>query len=96
MLFSYDDAQRDRAWLYLSALGRVNVSPVETLTTTRNPPQCSVPNSPLKTPIQANWKSEINVLEETTESGREVWKIELIPNAERARKSRYSEPLITW
>ena len=39
---------------------------------------------------------EINVLEETTESGREVWKIELIPNAERARKSRYSRTVNMW
>jgi hypothetical protein len=36
---------------------------------------------------------EIRVLEETTEGGREVWKIELIPNAERARKSRYSKTI---
>ena len=31
-----------------------------------------------------------NILEETTTSGREVWKLEMIPNEERARKTRYS------
>ncbi|MDP6096718.1 MAG: outer membrane lipoprotein-sorting protein [Gammaproteobacteria bacterium] len=36
---------------------------------------------------------EINILEETTESGRDVWKVEMIPNAERARKSRYSRTI---
>ena len=32
-------------------------------------------------------------MEETTESGRDVWKIEMIPNEERARKSRYSRTI---
>ncbi len=30
------------------------------------------------------------MLEESSESGREVWKIEAIPNEERARKTRYA------
>ena len=59
----------------------------------QNPPQCSVPSSPPKTPTRGKLgEYEINILDETTESGREVWKIELILNAQRALKSRYSKP----
>ena len=37
---------------------------------------------------------ELNMLEETNEAGRDVWKIEMIPNQERARKSRYSRTVL--
>jgi hypothetical protein len=36
----------------------------------------------------------INVIEETQESGRDVWKIEMIPSEDRARKSRYSKTVV--
>ena len=32
----------------------------------------------------------LTIVEETTEAGRDVWKIESVPNEERARKTRYA------
>ncbi len=90
--FSYDDTQRDNeTWLYLSALGRVKR--IASGNSDDDAEPASVFGSEFTTEDTDTGKLEeyeINVLEETTESGREVWKIELIPNAERARKSRYS------
>lgn len=90
--FSYDDTQRDNeTWLYLSALGRVKR--IASGNSDDDAEPASVFGSEFTTEDTDTGKLEeyeINILDETTESGREVWKIELIPNAERALKSRYS------
>ena len=91
--FSYDDTQRDNeTWLYLSALGRVKR--IASGNSDDDAEPASVFGSEFTTEDTDTGKLEeyeINILDETTESGREVWKIELIPNAERALKSRYSK-----
>ena len=90
--FSYDDTQRDNeTWLYLSALGRVKR--IASGNSDDDAEPASVFGSEFTTEDTDTGKLEeyeINILNETTESGREVWKIELIPNAQRALKSRYS------
>ena len=90
--FSYDDTQRDNeTWLYLSALGRVKR--IASGNSDDDAEPASVFGSEFTTEDTDTGKLgeyEINILDETTESGREVWKIELIPNAQRALKSRYS------
>ncbi len=90
--FSYDDGARDNeSWLYLSALGRVKRIASGSSDDETEPG--SLFGSEFTTEDQDTGKLDeytINVLEETTESGRDVWKIEMIPNEERARKSRYS------
>ena len=94
--FNYDEGARDNeTWLYLSALGRVKRIASGSSDDETEPG--SMFGSEFTTEDQDTGKLdeyEINLLEETTESGREVWKIETIPNAERARKSRYSLSLI--
>lgn len=90
--FSYDDGARDNeSWLYLSALGRVKRIASGSSDDETEPG--SLFGSEFTTEDQDTGKLDeytINVLEETTEAGRDVWKIEMIPNEERARKSRYS------
>lgn len=90
--FSYDDGARDNeSWLYLSALGRVKRIASGSSDDETEPG--SLFGSEFTTEDQDTGKLDeymINMLEETTEAGREVWKIEMIPNEERARKSRYS------
>ncbi len=90
--FAYDESDRDNeTWLYLSALGRVKR--IASGSSDDDTEPASVFGSEFTTEDTETGKLEeyeINVLEETTESGREVWKIEMIPNEERARKSRYS------
>ena len=90
--FAYDQSDRDNeTWLYLSALGRVKR--IASGSSDDDTEPASVFGSEFTTEDTDTGKLEeyeINVLEETTESGRDVWKIEMIPNAERARKSRYS------
>ena len=90
--FTYDDTQRDNeTWLYLSALGRVKR--IASGNSDDDAEPASVFGSEFTTEDTDTGKLEeyeINILDETTESGREVWKIELIPNAQRALKSRYS------
>jgi hypothetical protein len=93
--YAYDDTQRDNeTWLYLSALGRVKR--IASGNSDDDSEPASVFGSEFTTEDTDTGKLEeyeIRVLEETTEGGREVWKIELIPNAERARKSRYSKTI---
>ena len=93
--FSYDDTQRDNeTWLYLSALGRVKR--IASGNSDDDAEPASVFGSEFTTEDTDTGKLEeyeINILDETTESGREVWKIELIPNAQRALKSRYSRTI---
>lgn len=90
--FTYDDGARDNeSWLYLSALGRVKRIASGSSDDETEPG--SLFGSEFTTEDQDTGKLDeytINLLEETLEAGREVWKIELIPNEERARKSRYS------
>lgn len=90
--YAYDDADRDNeTWLYLSALGRVKR--IASGSSDDDTEPASVFGSEFTTEDQDTGKLEeyeINLLEETTEAGRDVWKIEMIPNEERARKSRYS------
>ncbi len=90
--FAYDESDRDNeTWLYLSALGRVKR--IASGSSDDDTEPASVFGSEFTTEDTETGKLEeyqINVLEQTTESGRDVWKIEMIPNEERARKSRYS------
>jgi len=90
--YAYDDSDRDNeTWLYLSALGRVKR--IASGSSDDDTEPASVFGSEFTTEDQDTGKLEeyeINLLEETTEAGRDVWKIEMIPNEERARKSRYS------
>lgn len=90
--YAYDDPERDNeTWLYLSALGRVKR--IASGSSDDDTEPASVFGSEFTTEDQDTGKLEeyeINLLEETTEANREVWKIEMIPNEERARKSRYS------
>ncbi|MEQ8955473.1 MAG: outer membrane lipoprotein-sorting protein, partial [Gammaproteobacteria bacterium] len=90
--FAYDDSDRDNeTWLYLSALGRVKR--IASGSSDDDTEPASVFGSEFTTEDQDTGKLEeyeFNLLEQTTEAGREVWKIELLPNEERARKSRYS------
>lgn len=92
LTYSYDDAERDNeTWLYLSALGRVKR--IASGNSEDDSEPASVFGSEFTTEDTDTGKLEeyeINLLEETTEAGRPVWKIEMIPNEERARKSRYS------
>ncbi|PCJ23963.1 MAG: outer membrane lipoprotein-sorting protein [SAR86 cluster bacterium] len=90
--FAYDEADRDNeTWLYLSALGRVKR--IASGSSDDDTEPASLFGSEFTTEDTETGKLEeyeISTLEETTESGRDVWKIEMIPNEERARKSRYS------
>ena len=57
------------------------------------PPNSSIFGSEFSTEDQDTGKLDeyqINLLREDNVSGREVWVIESIPNAERARKTRYA------
>jgi len=90
--YAYDDPSRDnQTWLYLSALGRVKRIASGSDDDETEPG--SLFGSEFTTEDMDTGKLEeyaINILEETSEDGRDVWVIEMIPNEERARKSRYS------
>ena len=90
--YAYDEAGRDNeTWLYLSTLGRVKR--IASGDSDEETEPASLFGSEFTTEDTDTGKLEeysFNVLEETTTSGREVWKIEMIPNEERARKTRYS------
>lgn len=90
--YNYDDPDMDNeTWLYLSALGQVKR--IASGNSDDDSEAASIFGSEFTTEDQDTGKLDdyqINVLEETTESGRDVWKIETIPNAERARKTRYA------
>ncbi len=94
--YNYDDGARDNeSWLYLSALGRVKRIASGSSDDETEPG--SLFGSEFTTEDQATGKLDeyqINLLEETVEAGRDVWKIEMIPNEERARKSRYSRTVM--
>lgn len=94
--FTYDEAGRDNeTWLYLSALGAVkriaNGNPDE------DSESASIFGSEFTVEDLDTGKLdeyEINILEETTEGGREVWKIETVPNIDRAKKTRYGRRVL--
>jgi hypothetical protein len=90
--YSYDDPQRDNeTWLYLSALGQVKR--IASGNSDEDSEPASIFGSEFTTEDQDTGKLDdyqITILEESTEAGRAVWKIETIPNAERARKTRYA------
>jgi hypothetical protein len=94
--YIYDDSARDnQTWLYLSALGRVKRIASGSDDDETEPG--SLFGSEFTTEDQDTGKLdeyELNLLEETVEAGREVWKIEMIPNEQRARKSRYSRTVL--
>ncbi len=89
--FSYDDSSRDNeTWLYLSALG--TVKRIASGNSDDDTEPASLFGSEFTTEDQDTGKLdeyEIVLLEEATEGGRDVWKIQLTPNEERARKTRY-------
>ncbi len=93
LVYSYDDTERDNeTWLYLSALGRVKR--IASSNSDADSEPASVFGSEFTTEDTETGKLEeyeITVLGETTESGRAVWKIEMLPNKTRAKKSRYSK-----
>jgi outer membrane lipoprotein-sorting protein len=90
--YAYDDPERDNeTWLYLSALGQVKR--IASGNSDDDSESASLFGSEFTTEDQDTGKLEeydINILEEGTESGRDVWVIETIPNADRARKTRYA------
>ena len=90
--YAYDEAGRDNeTWLYLSTLGRVKRIAAGDPDEETEP--ASLFGSEFTTEDTDTGKLgeySFNILEETTTSGREVWKLEMIPNEERARKTRYS------
>ena len=90
--YAYEEAGRDNeTWLYLSTLGRVKR--IAAGDTDEETEPASLFGSEFTTEDTDTGKLEdysFNILEETTSSGREVWKLEMIPNEERARKTRYS------
>lgn len=89
---TYDDSDQDNeTWLYLSALG--TVKRIASGNSDDDTEPASIFGSEFTTEDQDTGKLDeysLRILEETTESGREVWKIESIPNEERARKTRYA------
>jgi hypothetical protein len=89
--FSYDDSKLDNeTWLYLSALG--TVKRIASGNSDDDTEPASVFGSEFTTEDQDTGKLEeyeITMLEEASEGGREVWKIQTVPNADRARKTRY-------
>lgn len=90
--YTYDSPQQDNeTWLYLSALGQVKR--IASGNSDDNSEPASIFGSEFSTEDQDTGKLDeyqIKVLREDNVSGREVWVIESIPNAERARKTRYA------
>ena len=89
--YVYDEADRqNESWIYLSALGRVKR--IASGNSDEESESASVFGSEFTTEDMDTGKLdqyEINVLEESTEGGREVWVVELVPNEARARETRY-------
>lgn len=89
---TYDDSVQDNeTWLYLSALG--TVKRIASGNSDDDTEPASLFGSEFTTEDQDTGKLDeyaLSIVEETTEAGRDAWKIESIPNAERARKSRYA------
>lgn len=94
--YSYDDSTRDNeTWLYLSALGKVKR--IASGNSDDDSEPASFFGSEFTTEDMDNGKLEeyeINILEETETAGRPVWKIETVPNEERAKKTRYGRSVL--
>jgi hypothetical protein len=92
LTYGYDEAGRNnQTWLYLSALGRVKRIAGGDSDEETEP--ASIFGSEFTTEDTDNGKLDeytFTMPEETTQSGRKVWKVEALPKAERAKKSRYS------
>ena len=90
--YAYEDSERDNeTWLYLSAMGRVKRIAAGNSEEETEP--ASLFGSEFTTEDTDTGKLEeytINLLGETTHGNRDVWQVEMIPSAERARKTRYS------
>lgn len=90
--YTYDDPARDNeTWLYLSALGQVKR--IASGNSDDDSEPASLFGSEFTTEDQDTGKLEdytITLLGEGVESGRAVWMIETVPNATRARNSRYA------
>ena len=89
--YVFDAADRqNESWIYLSALGRVKR--IASGNSDEESESASLFGSEFTTEDMDTGKLEqyeINVLEAATEGGRDVWVVELIPNEERARETRY-------
>ncbi|MEX1033759.1 MAG: outer membrane lipoprotein-sorting protein [Cellvibrionaceae bacterium] len=94
--YTYDDSDRDNeTWLYLSALGKIKR--IASGNSDDDSEPASIFGSEFTTEDMDNGKLEeyaIKILEETQVSGRDVWKIESIPNEERAKKTRYGRTVV--
>ena len=90
--YTYDEAGRDNeTWLYLSALGRVKR--IASGNSEDDSEPASLFGSEFTTEDTDTGKLDeytINVLEESTEAERPVWKIETLSNPQRAKKTRYA------
>ncbi|MCY4265320.1 MAG: outer membrane lipoprotein-sorting protein [Gammaproteobacteria bacterium] len=91
LIYNYDDANRqNESWIYLSALGRVKR--IASSNSDDESEAASVFGSEFTTEDMSTGKLDqyaINLLEESIVRNREVWVIEMIPNEQRARETRY-------
>lgn len=94
--YTFDDAARDNeTWLYLSALGKVKR--IASGNSDDDSEPASFFGSEFTTEDMEGGKLEeyaITILEETQEAGRDTWKIEMIPNESRAKKTRYGRSVL--
>lgn len=94
--YSYDDPEKDNeTWLYLSALGKVKR--IASSNSDDDSESASLFGSEFSTEDQETGKLEEyswKILEETKVSGRDVWKIESIPNPKRAKNSAYAKTIM--
>lgn len=93
---TYDDPAKDNeTWLYLSALGKVKRMVASNSDDDSEP--VSLFGSEFTTEDQETGKIdeyEYTLLDTVTYKGRKAFVIEQVPNASRARKSRYSKSVI--
>ena len=89
--YVYDDAERqNESWIYLSAIGRVKR--IASGNSDEESESASIFGSEFTTEDMDTGKLDqygIVLLEDSVEGGREVWVVELIPNEDRARETRY-------
>lgn len=94
--YTYDDPSQDNeTWLYLSALGQVKR--IASGNSDDDSEPASLFGSEFTTEDQDTGKLDdytINMMGEGSESGRDVWLIETIPNEKRARSSRYARTVL--
>ena len=94
--YTFDETGKDNeTWLYLSALGKVKR--IASGNSDDDSEPASLFGSEFTTEDTDTGKLDdytINMLGESQESGRPVWKIEMLPNVERAKKSRYGRRVL--